>query len=152
MTLNLNSLSAAAEICFIKNNQDMKKINEDPELEFELQEVYLTSKQWLSDLAFLEEETTFLEEQLSAAGHTPLKASKQQNLAARLQNARQVHQYIRCQLDGFINQLEPLLLQTNPDPNLKLLEDFIALQTAVLDALAVLKGIKYALVEARRAA
>ncbi|MFD0765133.1 hypothetical protein ACFQZI_09725 [Mucilaginibacter lutimaris] len=130
----------------------MKKINEDPELEFELQEVYLTSKQWLSDLAFLEEETRFLEEQLGGTGHLHIKVSNQQNLAARLQNARQVHQDIRRKLDDFVNQLEPLLLETDPDPSLKLLEDFIALQAAVGNALIVLKGIKYALVEARRAA
>lgn len=130
----------------------MKKINEDQELEFELQEVYLTSKQWLSDLAFLEEETNFLNEQLSGTGHPLIKASSQQNLAVRLQNARQIHQDIGRRLNAFIDELEPLLLKTDPNPNLKLLEDFNALQTAIRDALTVLKGIKYALVEARKAA
>lgn len=130
----------------------MKKINEDPELEFELQEVYLTGKQWQSDLAFLEEESNFLTEQLSE-GHQPAIApTSQHNLATRLANARAIQVGIRMQLDNFIKQLEPLLLVAEPEPDLALLEDFIVLQTAVRDALDVLKGIKYALVAARRAA
>lgn len=130
----------------------MKKINEDPELEFELQEVYLTGKQWQSDLAFLEEESNFLAEQLSESHQPAIAQTSQHNLTTRLAVAREIHSGIRIKLDDFIKQLEPLLLETDPDPDLKLLEDFIALQTAVQDALTVLKGIKYALVEARRAA
>ncbi|NHA02565.1 hypothetical protein G7092_02090 [Mucilaginibacter sp. HC2] len=130
----------------------MKTINEDHELEFELQEVYLTSKQWLSDLAFLDEETHFLEEQLTATGDHLIPANSQRNLAVRLQNAKQIHSNIRTTLDNFVKRLEPLLLESAPVPDLKLLEDFIALQTAIQDALAILKGFKYALVEARRAA
>lgn len=149
--LSLKLLSVAADICFIKN-QDMKKINEDPELEFELQEVYLTGKQWQSDLAFLKEEADFLTEQLSGPTHIAIAVTSRQNLATRLANAREIHSGIGIKLDDFIKQLELLLLETAPEPDLKLLEDFIALQTKVRDALDILKGIKYALVEARRAA
>ncbi|MEO3402856.1 hypothetical protein AAFN85_03075 [Mucilaginibacter sp. CAU 1740] len=130
----------------------MKKTNEDPELEFELQEVYLTGKQWQSDLSFLEEESNFLAGQLSAPYPPAIAPPSQHNLAARLANARDIQGGIRIKLDNFIQHLELLLLVTEPEPDLALLEDFVALQAAVRDALDVLKGIKYALVEARRAA
>lgn len=150
--LNLKILSLAVDICFHKKNQDMKKINEDPELEFELQEVFLTVKQWQSDLAFLEDEAGFLTEQISGTAHITIAATSQHHLAARLANARRMHSEIGEKRDEFNKQLEPLLRIPNPTPDLKLLEEFVSLQAAVDNALNILKGIKYALVEARRAA
>jgi len=50
----------------------MKKVTKDPQLEEELQELYLESKHWLSDLHFEEDEIRFLKKnncQLFSARH-----------------------------------------------------------------------------------
>lgn len=114
----------------------------------ELQELYLTGKQWLSDLDFLESEERFLKHQLTvaAAGTTV------NNLTARLDDAGLVRQKLNTGIHDFLNKVEGLIVQSDSAINLQLVEDFIGLQTAVADALTVLKGIKYGLIERKWAA
>ncbi len=131
----------------------MKTVNKDLELEVELQEVYLTSKQWLSDVKFLEDEGHFLEEQLSAnAVASSIAVISRCNLADQVRNAQIFHAEIKKEVDGFMHRIEALIVQPDPVLNLRLLEDYIGLQAKVEQALSMLKGIKYALLEARRIA
>jgi hypothetical protein len=120
----------------------------DEALAVELQELYLTGKQWLSDLDFLESEERFLKHQLTvaAAGTTV------NNLTARLDDAGLVRQKLNAGVHDFLNKVEGLIVQSDSAINLQLVEDFIGLQTAVTDALTVLKGIKYGLIERKWAA
>lgn len=146
MTLILNQVSYLRDICFIKLVK-MKTVIKDEELEVELQELYLTGKQWLSDLEFLESEERFLREQL-----TGTTASGGANLLSRLDDATLIRTALAGNIEEFMNKLEPLIVNTDSVLHLALVEDFVGLQSAVHNALAVLKGIKYALIENRRAA
>lgn len=123
----------------------MKTLIKDEELGVELQELYLTGKQWLSDLEFLENEERFLSEQ--AAG-----LIIGGNILARLANAALNRTLLKAEIAGFMNKFEPLTVDTSGGISLQLVEDFVLLQTAVQDALAVLKGIKYALIAGKHAA
>lgn len=125
----------------------METVVKDEELMVELQEVYLTGKQWLSDLEFMESEQHFLREQLSDRN-----SAEAQNLMARLDRAGLLREELWLEINNFMNKTEALIVQPNGILQLQLIEDFIRLQTAIASALAVLKGIKYALVEYRRAA
>lgn len=113
----------------------------------ELQEVYLTGKQWLSDLEFMESEETFLRGQLAA-----LMTATDGNLGARLQRACMTRLALTAEIDNFMNKTEVLIVKPEAVLHLQLVEDFIRLQTSIANALAVLKGIKYALVQCRHAA
>lgn len=125
----------------------MKTVIKDEELEVELQELYLTGKQWLSDLEFLESEERFLREQL-----TGTTTSGGADLLARLNDATLIRTALAGNIEEFMNKLEPLIVNTDSVLHLALVEDFVGLEAAVHNALAVLKGIKYALIENRRAA
>jgi hypothetical protein len=120
----------------------------DEALAVELQELYLTGKQWLSDLDFLESEERFLRHQLTvaAAGTTV------NNLTARLDDAGLVRQQLNDGVHDFLNKVERLIVQSDSAINLQLVEDFISLQTEIAGALNVLKGIKYGLIESKWAA
>ena len=125
----------------------MKTLIKDEELEMELQELYLTGKQWLSDVEFLANEESFLREQLSA-----MKTPASCEILARLDSAALINVQLGQNIADFTNKVEPLIVGIDSVVHLQLVEDFACLQEAMLNALTVLKGIKYALVESKRAA
>jgi len=126
----------------------MKTETKDEALAVELQELYLTGKQWLSDLDFLESEEHFLRHQLTIAAAGTIV----NNLTARLDDARLIQQKLNDDVHDFLNKMERLIVESGSGINLQLVEDFISLQTAVAGALAVLKSIKYGLIESKWAA
>ncbi|MBD1386740.1 hypothetical protein IDJ75_15765 [Mucilaginibacter rigui] len=114
----------------------------DEVLAVELQELYLTAKQWLSDLDFLESEERFLRNQLalSASGNIL------NNLTARLNEVGSARQKLNDSTHEFLNKLEGLIVLSEIVITLQLVEEFISLQTAVAGALNTLKSIKYGLI------
>ena len=124
---------------------------DDPQLDLELQELYLTGKQWLADLDFLENEQAFLKDLLlKDAGEFPALPALRPGLLRRLIAASGVHQRLRVDITNFMNKLAPLVVHTDTCIHLQLIGEFTLLQSDVDAALSALKGIKYAIVNARR--
>lgn len=124
----------------------MEALAEDLELEFELQEIYLTGKQWMADLAFLESEHIFLAAILADKNYRTEDVEEQLTAAAIVQNK------LQTDARDFINKIEDLIVDPNGIIRLSLVDDFIGLEIRVGEALLHMKGIKHALVNARRAA
>jgi len=61
-----------------------------------------------------------------------------------------VHKNLRANISNFMNKLGALVVHTDTRIHLQLIEDFTLLQSEVDAALSALKGIKYALVKAKR--
>jgi len=123
----------------------------DQQLDVELQELYLTGKQWLSDLDFLENEQSFLKDLLLCdSGEFPALPALRPGLLRRLIVSAIVHQRLRADITNFMNKLAPLVVHTDTCIHLQLIGEFTLLQSDVDAALSALKGIKYAIVNARR--
>jgi hypothetical protein len=129
----------------------MTAIIDDPQLDLELQELYLTGKQWLADLEFLKNEQAFLQDLLlgNAPGF-PTAPALRPVLLQKLKAAASMHEILRADISNFMNNLGPLVAHTDRCIHLQLIEDFSLLQAEVNSALSVLKGIKYAIVNARQ--
>ena len=131
----------------------MARVKEDQELEFELQELYLTGKQWLSDIAFLEEELQFLKE-LMGKFAIPLPGSrqqgKQQDMMEALSLREAAHTELKQQVLIYMNKLEPLIVEPDTRISLQLVEDYMLLKRKVENALLDLKSIKYACINVYR--
>ena len=131
----------------------MVRVKEDQELEFELQELYLTGKQWLSDIAFLEEELRFLME-LMGKFAIPLPGSgqqrKQQDMMEALSLREAAHTELKQEVLIYMNKLEPLIVEPDTRINLQLVEDYMLLKGKVENALLDLKSIKYACINVYR--
>jgi len=131
----------------------MATVKEDQELEFELQELYLTGKQWLSDIAFLEEELHFLKE-LMGKFAIPLPGSrqqgKQQDMMEALSLREAAHTELKQQVLIYMNKLEPLIVEPDTRISLQLVEDYMLLKGKVENALLDLKSIKYACINVYR--
>lgn len=125
----------------------MKTEIKDEALEMELQELYLTGRQWLSDLEFLATEEGFLREHL-----LDLPDRVGRNLFDRLDDIAVIRKELGQNIADFINKVGLLIVGINSALHLQLIEDFASLQAAVTTVLGSLKGIKYALVEYRRVA
>lgn len=122
-------------------------IIEDQQLEVELQELYLTGKQWLSDIDFMMSEQSFLEQLV-----TDIPVDKQDAfrlLIGKIKTALEKH---RSDIIIYMHKLEPLILKTSLRLEQSLIEDFINLQQAVTGTMDDLKMFKYRVVQTLRAA
>lgn len=117
----------------------------DNELNAELQELYLTGKQWLSDVEFLNNEQRFLVSVTGQINYFSLPGGYI-GLADDLQRAEKAQQQLQLRIIKFMAQLEPLISRTNPNIDLHLVEDFCALQTDVATVSGHLKTIKHRMV------
>lgn len=124
----------------------MEALTEDTELEFELQEIYLTGKQWLADLAFMDNEHAFLTKLL--AGEKSPARHMEEGLRSAMLEQHDLHKDIL----HFINKIEQLIVVPGAVIGLSLIDDFISLQTRVGCALLAMKDLKLALTGIRRAA
>lgn len=119
----------------------------DEELALELQELYLTGKQWLSDIAFMEEELGFLKE-LMGRFSLPLPGdpseTKRYEIISALPLREAFHLELKQEVTVFMGKLEPMILGPGRQISLQLIEDYSLLKQKVTDALLKLKAIKYA--------
>ena len=125
---------------------------EDQELEFELQELYLTGKQWLSDIAFLEEELVFLTELMDKSPFSlhGTGQGKQEEIMVALSLQNAAHKELKWEVNIYMNKLEPLIIEPNIKIGMLLIEDYIRLKEKVANSLLDLKSLKYACVNVYR--
>lgn len=131
----------------------MTTLTTDTKLEFELQELYLTGKQWLSDLEFIRTESLFLNEimQRSTRYISPVNAGIDiTEIYAKLGQPDKADAGLALEIVSFMNKLEPLIVGTGVNLDLKLIEDFVQLRERVNKALTVLKAAKLLALEINR--
>lgn len=118
---------------------------EDQQLEEELQELYLTSKQWLSDTHFMEDEVIFLRVLVN-----DLPNDRQSQFLHQLAGLKAENELLRERIVTLMHKLEPMIVKKAARLDRSLIDNFINLQQATAHALEELKLLKYRLVQARR--
>jgi hypothetical protein len=123
----------------------MKTIIQDGELEFELQELYILSKHWISDIHFIEDELRFL------------KHVVEKHLAPNLKNEQlfEVDDFnkvfvqtegnipaLKTEVSDFLNFIAPMVKQPDRMIGLNLLEKFTALDAEMKTLFESLKQVK----------
>ena len=109
---------------------------EDSELNTELQELYLKSKQWLSDLEFTHTEIEFIKVLLLKGGNDPellIQTADIHNNLLQLQNS----------ISEFMHQLESIIIKEIQVMDMSLLETYTKLlyrHEGILQAFNSLKG------------
>lgn len=104
---------------------------EDNELNVELQELYLTGRQWLADLDFFENEIIFL----MKVCKTAIKLPDQHEFTERLSNLRCHYEALKTDTRKLINAWGILTVASEKKIELSLLEDHIQLKLKIEDLL-----------------
>ena len=118
---------------------------EDQQLETELQELYLTGKQWLSDTNFMEDEVIFLRVLVN-----DLPNAGQSQFLPRLAEIKAENEMLRMGIVDLMHKLEPMIVKKAARLDRSLIDNFVNLQQAAAHALEELKLLKYRLVQTRR--
>ncbi|WP_316815738.1 hypothetical protein [Pedobacter nyackensis] len=100
---------------------------EDNELNAELQELYLTGKQWLSDLDFFENELIFLKK----LSQSNVKLPDEDNFSERLRTLTDHFRNLKTDIQQFIQTLGILTVATQKKIELSFLEDHIQLKLKI---------------------
>jgi hypothetical protein len=114
---------------------------EDSELNTELQELYLESKQWISDLEFLQTDLEFIKRLLVKGGDNSEKLIETANIQDRILQ-------LESSIGEFMQQLELLIIQEVQHLGMKLLETYTKLlyrKEGILQAFNTLRGTVFAL-------
>ncbi|MCQ6959191.1 hypothetical protein [Mucilaginibacter aquariorum] len=123
----------------------MKPATTDQELEFELQELYLTGKRWMSDMTFMNEKLIFLKEQLTKNPlHLPALQLPEgaEVFIDRLDRAEINQGTLATEVVNFMNKLEPLIVDKAPVIGMSLIEDYCLLDKKNKKALDELEDLK----------
>jgi hypothetical protein len=123
----------------------MKTIIQDGELEFELQELYILSKHWISDIHFIEDELRFLkhvvEKHLAPSLKTEQLFEADDFNAVFAQTERNIPA-VKTGVSDFLNFISPLVKEPDTVIGLNLLEKFTALDTEMKTLFESLKQVK----------
>ena len=123
----------------------MKPATTEQELEFELQELYLTGKRWMSDMTFMNEKLIFLKEQLTKNPlHLPALQLPEgaEVFIDRLDRAEINQGTLAIEVVNFMNKLEPLIVDKAPVIGMSLIEDYCLLDKKNKKALDELEDLK----------
>ena len=113
--------------------------NEEGELDTELQELYLVSKQWIADLEFLDSKLEFLKKLAGQQRPDAIRAEEFNQIAALDKS----YTALKSDINDYLHQLEPLITHASGDFGLDLVEEYSQLQRR-------LKGLLRACHEVRR--
>ncbi len=120
---------------------------EDEQLETELQELYLTGKQWLSDADFIQGEEWFLTGLVK-----DMSTDIQEIFQPLIDDVRATNEKLRSEILAFMSALETLITGKDAKLDRTLIDDFANLQQSVTDILEKLKLLKYRVGQLQRAA
>jgi hypothetical protein len=116
---------------------------EDSELNTELQELYLVSKQWIADLEFLDSELDFL--QKLADNHSN-RAIRSEELAM-LGEMEKTYGDLKTDILNYLHQLEPLITEKQRNFDLCLIETYTQLKQRLSEVLLNCIVVKNAVFE-----
>jgi hypothetical protein len=122
--------------------------NEENELDTELQELYLVSKQWIADLEFLDSELDFLKK---LAGHQQPDAVRAEEFA-QLKGLSETYAVLKCNITDYLRRLEPLITHAAANFGLDLVEEYAQLQRRLEEVLRTCQEIRSAVFDRSRPA
>lgn len=105
---------------------------EENALNNELHELYQVSKQWLSELAFLENELGFLRKRIT----TTADAATRTDVIEKINNIEKTHSDLRTHIMHYLHRLEPLIANASQPFDLNLIENYILIK-AELDQFSI---------------
>ncbi len=123
----------------------MTTIIEDNELNTELQELYLVSKRWLSDLDFLENELEFLRRRFKTFDLATNWVDLQE--IARIEKK---HADLKVQIMNYARKLEPLITETKQPFDINLIETYAQIETELNRFSEEIQSVKNAALELTR--
>jgi ferritin-like metal-binding protein YciE len=126
----------------------MKTLVQDPELEYELQELYILSNHWMSDIHFAEDEIRFLKNMLNNylvpnLKNDFLKEIENFNNILEQQNANIFH--LKNKIRNLLKFIGPLINESNKQISVDLIEKFTGLETEVKTLFESVKQVKKSL-------
>ncbi|HZY37422.1 MAG TPA: hypothetical protein VFE53_12270 [Mucilaginibacter sp.] len=98
--------------------------NEESELDTELQELYLVSKQWIADLEFLDSELDFLKKLTGHQRPDAVRAEEFDQIAGLAKS----YTALKLDINDYLHRLEPLITHAASDFGLGLVEEYSQLQ------------------------
>ena len=98
--------------------------NEESELDTELQELYLVSKQWIADLEFLDSELDFLKKLTEHQQPDAVRAEE----FAQIGGLAETYAALKSNITDYLHKLEPLITHASGNFGLELVEEYSQLQ------------------------
>jgi len=123
----------------------MKTITKDPQLEDELQELYLESKHWLSDLHFEEDEIRFLRKMINNYLLPGLKNDQLNRIESFNKPLLRYDANIpllKNKINELLKLIGSLINETNKEIGVDLLEQFTALELEMKTLFESVKQVK----------
>lgn len=118
---------------------------EDNQLNAELQEFYLLSKHWISDLEFLEIDFIFLKKFVGKTLTTLIKRNdfeKIDDILSKTANIDKDQAKLKSAVPGHLHRLEQLINKCDQNFEISLIETHIELEQQLNQALLDLKSVK----------
>lgn len=119
---------------------------EEGELDTELQELYLVSKQWIADLDFLDSEIDFLRKLTDQQQRDAIRIDE----FARIGEFEQIYAKLKTDITGYLHRLQPLIIHATEDFGLDLIEEYSQLQRRLKEVLRACQEIKIIVFDASR--
>jgi hypothetical protein len=112
--------------------------NEESELDTELQELYLVSKQWIADLGFLDTELDFLKKLAEQQQHDAVRAEEFAQISALFET----YGILKTEMNNYLHRLEQLITHAAQDFDLELVEEYANLQRRLKEVLTSCHDIR----------
>ena len=126
----------------------MKTLIADSELEDELQELYILSTHWISDINFIEDETRFLKNVIDKYLAPILKddqLAKAKDFNKTLVQLETGIPMLKIKISDFLHFINPMINESNKEIGVNLLEKFTSLETEMKSLFESVKKIKKSL-------
>jgi len=118
----------------------MTTLIEDNALNAELQELYLVSKKWLSELAFLENELDFFRKHLANADDS----SVAQGYLNKVANIEKTHCDLKTHILHYLHRLEPIIIKSKQPFDINLIENYAKIKTELEEFSIQIQSVKTA--------
>jgi hypothetical protein len=125
----------------------MTTIIEDNQLNTELQELYLVSKQWISDLSFLEEEFKFLKKRFKET----LNAADNLGELDKITAIESKHKDFEFRVQNYLRRLEPLITEKQLPLNIDLVETYAQIESELNQFSDEIQAVKNAVLALNKA-
>lgn len=120
----------------------MTNLAPDPELENELQEVYMQATHWLQDISFLETETHFFRNIINRYNASAGVPSRKAAFDEKIQAQEDRLEALKTKIPEFLTFLEPYFGNLKKEMNLDFLDRYNALKNELDDLFSALRLTK----------
>ncbi|WP_448697563.1 hypothetical protein ACFGVR_12745 [Mucilaginibacter sp. AW1-3] len=116
---------------------------EDNQLNTELQELYLVSKQWISDLTFFESEFNFLKKRFEET----LNANDNMGELERIAAIQTKHKDFEFRIQNYLHRLEPFITEAKQPLNINLIETYAQIESELNQFASEIVAVKHAILQ-----